>query len=79
VDKIVLDVDDRGRITVGKLLEGADRVIATQVAPGRVLLESAVVVRAMVPVIKANPDLSAAIDQSLRPDQDFVTRRPKIR
>jgi uncharacterized membrane protein YeiH len=48
-DQHGLEVDDRARISVGKLLGGAERVIATQVAPGKILLEAAVVVRAIVP------------------------------
>jgi hypothetical protein len=72
---IVLDVDDRGRVSVGKLLSGVDRVIATEVAPGQILLEAAVVVRAIVPAVKADVSLANQIDASLADDQTFVPRR----
>ena len=75
---VVLDVDDRGRISVGKLLEGTpQRVIVTSDGTGRLIVEPAIVVRAIVPRIRQNAALAAGIDASLNPDQTFLTRKPR--
>ena len=71
----MLEVDERGRVSLGKLLGGAERVIATQLGAGRVLIEAAVVVRAIVPLIRHDATLTAEIDASLAPDQTFVPRK----
>ena len=74
---VILDVDDRGRISVGKLLHGAERVVVTADGTGRLIVEPAVVVRAIVPRILSNPVLKADIDASLDPDQTFLPRKPR--
>lgn len=74
---VVLDVDDRGRISVGKLLVGVDRVVVTTDGMGRLIVEPAVVVRAIVPRIRQNAALAADIDASLNPDQTFLARKPR--
>jgi hypothetical protein len=74
---VVLEVDDRGRISIGKLLDGAERVMVTSDGSGRLIVEPAVVVRAIVPRILKNKDLSNEIDASLKPDQTFVPRKPR--
>ena len=76
---VVLDVDDRGRISVGKFLEGVERVVVTTDGTGRLVIEPAVVVRAIVPRIRHNAALSAEIDASLNPDQTFLARKPRPR
>jgi hypothetical protein len=79
METVVLDVDDRGRISVGKYLGGAERVIVTTDSSGRLVIEPAVVVRAMLPRIRQTPGMVAEIDASLGEDQIFVPRkaRPK--
>lgn len=74
---IVLDVDDRGRISVGKLLQGVERVLVTADGTGRLIVEPAVVLRAIVPRIKQTPVLAAEIDEALRIDQEFRPRKPR--
>ncbi len=74
---VVLDVDDRGRISVGKLLEGVERVVVTPDGAGRLIVEPAVVVRAVVPRIRQDAALSAEIDSSLNSDQSFLPRKPR--
>lgn len=74
---VVLDVDDRGRISVGKLLKGVERVVVTPDSAGRLIIEPAIVVRAIVPRIRADPALVAEIDASLNPDQTFIPRKPR--
>ena len=74
---VVLEVDDRGRISVGKLLEGVERVMVTPDGAGRLIVEPAIVVRAVVPRIRQDATLSAEIDESLNPDQIFVSRKPR--
>ena len=76
---VVLDVDDRGRISVGKFLEGVERVVVTTDGTGRLVIEPAVVVRAIVPRIRHNAALSAEINASLNPDQTFLARKPRPR
>lgn len=76
---VVLDVDDRGRISVGKFLEGAERVVVTSDGTGRLIVEPAVVVRAIVPRIRRDATLTADIDASLNPDQTFLPRKPRPR
>jgi hypothetical protein len=44
-DSVVLDIDDRGRITVGKLFGSVKRVITTTTANGQVTLTPALVVQ----------------------------------
>jgi hypothetical protein len=73
----VLDVDDRGRIGIGKLLGGASRVIVTSDGSGRLVIEPAVVVRALVPIVLQNAKLVEEIEASLSPDQVFVPRKPR--
>lgn len=73
----VLEVDDRGRISIGKLLGGASRVIVTSDGSGRLVIEPAVVVRALVPLVRRNAKLVAEIDASLGSDQVFVPRKPR--
>lgn len=77
METVVLDVDDRGRISVGKYLGGAQRVIVTSDSSGRLVIEPAVVVRAMLPSIRRNPALVADIDASLGSDQAFLPRKPR--
>jgi hypothetical protein len=77
MQSVVLDVDDRGRISVGKLLAGVERVVVTADGSGRLIVEPAVVVRAVVPRILRDPALKAEIDASLNPDQTFLPRQPR--
>lgn len=79
MEPVVLDVDERGRISVGKFLGGAERVIVSSDSSGRLVIEPAVVLRAMLPAIRRNPALVAEIDASLGSDQVFLPRkqRPK--
>ena len=44
---------------------------------GRLIVEPAIVVRAVVPRIRQDATLSAEIDESLNPDQIFVPRKPR--
>jgi hypothetical protein len=61
----VLDLDDRGRISVGKLLApGVERVFVTRQGDS-ILIEPAVVARAVVARILANDVLTAEINSAM--------------
>lgn len=77
METVVLDVDDRGRVSIGKLLGGAQRVIVSSDGSGRLVIEPAVVVRAIAPLLRQNPRLVKEIDASLGEDQVFLPRKPR--
>jgi hypothetical protein len=77
IETVVLDVDDRGRISVGKLLGGVSRVLVTADGTGRLLVEPAVVIRALGPRIRENPALVQEINDSFKPNEKLVARKPR--
>lgn len=78
---VVLDLDDRGRVSIGKLFgPNVERVIATTDPQGRVLLEPAVVMPALMPRIRQNPELMAQMNATLDqtdPNQKFRKYVPR--
>ena len=71
-NSVVLDIDDRGRISVGKLFGSVRQVIASTNEFGEVTLKPALVVPTVIPRIAANAKLLAEINESLNPTADFV-------
>ena len=78
-NSVVLDIDDRGRISVGKLFGSVKRVIATTTDSGQVLLTPALVVPTAMPSIVLNTPLLAAINESLSVEAATVPFRRRTK
>jgi hypothetical protein len=78
----LLELDSRGRASLGRFFPDVQRLIASRDELGRLVLEPAVVVRPLGPRILANPALAARIEQSFDlsdPSNVFVPWTPKAR
>lgn len=75
IDMMVIDVDSRGRVSLGKLLrEGTERYLAHVEPDGTVILQPAVVMSAAEAKLLGQPGLvtsiRAGIDSGVRVEMD---------
>jgi hypothetical protein len=78
----LLELDSRGRASLGRFFPQAQRLIASRDEFGRLVLEPAIVVRPLTPRLLANPALAERIEKSFDlsdPSNAFVPYVPKAR
>lgn len=77
MDEVLLEVDDRRRVTLGKLGKPEHRrYLAAEEPDGTIILSPAVVMSALEARFLANTELVERIEESRRHPERLVPRRP---